>query len=160
VTPEELVKQLRYPTDPCLPGNRGLMRDAADMIEQGDALNLQVVDDNERLRAELAVAQDDILYGREEEDRLRAELAAEKATADLIEAANRTFAEQNDRLRAELADYDDESTELCGDLAQARHEANVAEAAIARVRELCDETDGPPTVRKDVIRAAIEGNQP
>lgn len=76
-----------------------------------------------------------------------------KRLRDLVE----TYAAQCDTLRAELADYDDESTELCGDLAQARHEASVAEAAIARVREICADPPVPSRMLIPLIRAAIEG---
>lgn len=69
---------------------------------------------------------------------------------------------ERDRLRAELAlkDMDTRDMDAYDDRWFALHtELDEARDAITRVRELCDETDGPSTVRKDVILAAIEGNQ-
>lgn len=67
-----------------------------------------------------------------------------------------------DARRAELADCYEDLALNCEDLANARHEANVAEAAIARVRELCELAIRDPDsgVGIEDIVNAIEGNQP
>jgi hypothetical protein len=106
-----------------------------------------------------------------ENNRLRAELANEKATADLIEAANGKFAEQNDRLRGELAELDQRlraereqslrtihSTEAL--YAKWFTRGREAEAAIGRVRSVCANPPVPSRMLIPYVRAAIEGNQP
>lgn len=162
MTPEELVKQLRYPT---LIGPRtsaSLMRDAADMIERLNA-------DSAEFKIELNDLYEDLALNCED-------LATARHEANTTEADNERLRAELANERAVLADVDELGRGMTIGLGRAADERDAALAALAEwkngmlglhrdvVSALDEHPDAPGldqdvTVRVAMLRERIEGLQ-